>query len=216
MVENENMPDIKISQAYMYYKNKKIFEDLSIFLPGGQWTAILGTSGVGKSTLLRMLAGVLSDDKVKKQSKELCVGQIETSDNLPLKGRVAYMAQDDLLMPWSSALENVLIGHSTEVKSSILLKGAKAAHFNYVGNSILGCDVNLGAGAICSNFRFDQKPIPIRLDDTVIMGPKKLGAIIGDESQIGCNSVLNPGTFLIPKSVCYPNSTVKGFNVCQI
>jgi putative hydroxymethylpyrimidine transport system ATP-binding protein len=103
------IPDIKISQAYMYYKDKKIFENLSIFLPGGQWTCLLGTSGVGKSTLLRMIAGVLSNDSAM-QSNAYCAGKIKTSDNIPLKGRVAYMAQDDLLMPWSSALENVLIG----------------------------------------------------------------------------------------------------------
>ncbi|NGX31480.1 MAG: Bifunctional protein GlmU [Chlamydiae bacterium] len=111
-------------------------------------------------------------------------------------------------------LENTLIGHSSEIKSSILLKGAKAAHFNYVGNSILGCDVNLGAGSICSNFRLDKGPVPIKLDGEVILGPTKLGAIIGDKSQIGCNCVLNPGTFLAPQSVCYPNSTLKGFHVC--
>ena len=108
--DNVSVPDLDISQAYMRYKNKTIFENLSLSLPGGQWTCLLGTSGVGKSTLLRMIAGVLTDDDLKKKSDECCVGNITTSDGIPLKGRVAYMAQSDLLMPWCSALENVLLG----------------------------------------------------------------------------------------------------------
>ena len=107
---NVSVPDLDISQAYMRYKNKTIFENLSLFLPGGQWTCLLGTSGVGKSTLLRMIAGVLTDDDLKKKSDECCIGKIAVADGIPLKGRVAYMAQSDLLMPWCSALENVLLG----------------------------------------------------------------------------------------------------------
>jgi putative hydroxymethylpyrimidine transport system ATP-binding protein len=104
------MPGLDISQAYMRYKNKTIFKNLSLSLPGGQWTCLLGTSGVGKSTLLRMIAGVLTDDDFKKESDECCIGNITASDGISLKGRVAYMAQSDLLMPWCSALENVLLG----------------------------------------------------------------------------------------------------------
>jgi len=107
--------------------------------------------------------------------------------------------------------DDVLIGHASEIKDSILLNDAKAPHFNYVGNSILGQNVNLGAGAICSNYRFDHKPILIKCDEKIIEGPTKLGAIIGDDSQVGCNAVLNPGTFLEKKSIIMPNSTIKGF-----
>ena len=107
---NVPMPALEISQAFMRYKNKTIFENLSLSLSGGQWTCLLGTSGVGKSTLLRMIAGVLTDDDLNKKSDECCVGNITASDGRPLKGRVAYMAQSDLLMPWCSALENVLLG----------------------------------------------------------------------------------------------------------
>ncbi len=104
------MPDLEISQAFMRYKNKTIFENLSLSLPGGKWTCLLGTSGVGKSTLLRMIAGVLTEDDLNKKSDEYCVGKISTSDGIPLKGRVAYMAQSDLLLPWCSALDNILLG----------------------------------------------------------------------------------------------------------
>ena len=95
----------------MRYEDKVIFEDLSLDLPGNQWTCLLGTSGIGKSTLLKMIAGILppSNDQ-KEKTDESCTGKITTSDGIPLKGRVAYMAQGDLLMPWCSAQENVLLG----------------------------------------------------------------------------------------------------------
>jgi len=110
MNDKMNVPDISILQAHMYYKNKKIFDNLSLSLPSGQWTCLLGTSGVGKSTLLKMIAGLFSKDRDIESPPEECYGDIKTSDNIPITGRVSYMAQDDLLMPWNSALENVLLG----------------------------------------------------------------------------------------------------------
>lgn len=105
-----------------------------------------------------------------------------------------------------------VIGHDTEVKSSILLNGAHAAHFAYLGNTILGNNVNLGAGVKCANFKLDHQTIHIYLDGQKIdTGQRKLGAIIGDNTQIGCNSVTNPGA-LIGKDVrCYPCLNVQGF-----
>ena len=104
-----------------------------------------------------------------------------------------------------------VIGHDTEIKHSILLDRACAPHFNYVGDSILGNDVNLGAGVKCANFRLDHKPIQIIADgkkgDT---GLNKLGAIIGDGAQVGCNCVLNPGTLLGKQSFCFPCLNVYG------
>ncbi len=92
-----------------------------------------------------------------------------------------------------------VVGHCSEVKSAILLPGAKAPHFNYVGDSILGCEVNLGAGTICANLRLDWQEVIVRFGGkTFPTGRQKLGAIIGDGAQTTCNTVLNPGT-LIPK-----------------
>lgn len=105
-----------------------------------------------------------------------------------------------------------VIGHATEVKNSIFLERAKAAHFNYVGDSILGNDVNLGAGVKLANFRLDQKEIVVAFQgEEIPTGLIKLGAVCGDETQIGCNSVLNPGTFLYPKSLILPCKVVAGF-----
>lgn len=108
--------------------------------------------------------------------------------------------------------KHAVIGHASEIKNSIFLDEAKAPHFNYVGDSILGNSTNLGAGAICSNLRLDHKNIVIRFSDKVYdTKQKKLGLILGDLSQIGCNVVTNPGTFIGKNSICYPNMNVKGW-----
>lgn len=105
-----------------------------------------------------------------------------------------------------------IVGHSTEVKDSILMHGAKAAHFAYVGNSILGAGCNLGAGTKLANFRFDGKNIILRDDGKRLdSGLRKFGAILGDRAQTGCNSVTNPGTIFSKESVIKPNSTALGF-----
>lgn len=115
--------------------------------------------------------------------------------------------------------ENVLlgagvkVGHASEIKHSILLNGARAPHFNYVGDSILGVEVNLGAGAICSNY----KNVPFGGEVTVNTGSEKIatglrsfGAVIGDHAKIGCNSVLNPGTVVGRHVQTYPGVMLRG------
>jgi len=107
--------------------------------------------------------------------------------------------------------DGAIVGHSTEVKNSILLKRAHAAHFNYVGDSILGEDSNIGAGVICANFRLDQGKINVRVDNKKFeTGTQKLGLILGDRSQIGCNSVVSPGTLVGKDVLCYPCMHVQG------
>ena len=110
--------------------------------------------------------------------------------------------------------EGSLVGHSTEVKNSVLLPGSKAPHFNYVGDSIIGYGVNLGAGAKLSNIRHDRREIQVQLDDgsKVNTGLVKLGAMIGDKSQLGCNVVTNPGAVISPNTMISPNESVNGWN----
>ena len=108
---------------------------------------------------------------------------------------------------------SALVGHCTEVKHSILLPGAKAPHFNYVGDSILGKGVNLGAGVKLSNLRNDGTEIYLRIGESrVASGLRKLGAILGEGCQLGCNAVTNPGTILGIDSIVWPNATVTGFH----
>ena len=107
--------------------------------------------------------------------------------------------------------DHCVIGHATEIKQSILLNHVSAAHFNYVGDSILGNGVNLGAGVICANLRLDHQPIRIKFSDQKIATEmKKLGAIVGDRAQIGCQCVLNPGTFIAKDTLCQPHLTISG------
>ncbi len=103
---------------------------------------------------------------------------------------------------------SVVIGHTTEVGNAIFLDGAKAPHFAFVGHSILGRDVNLGAGTKLSNFKITMNEIEI---EGVKTGLTKIGAIIGDGSSLGCNTVTQPATFLGKKVFSYPNSTLRGF-----
>jgi NDP-sugar pyrophosphorylase family protein len=104
------------------------------------------------------------------------------------------------------------IGHSAEIKRSILLNYAYATHFSYVGDSILGNWVNLGAGVKCANLRLDRRPVEIFFEGKKIKtGLRKLGAIIGDKTQIGCNCVLNPGTLVGKESVSYPLLNLTGY-----
>lgn len=107
--------------------------------------------------------------------------------------------------------EGCVLGHDTEVKNSIFLNGAHAAHFAYVGDSILGNKVNLGAGTKCANLKFKNGNIKITSSGGAIdTGLRKFGAIFGDGVQTGCNSVTNPGTLMGKNSLCYPCVNVTG------
>ena len=104
-----------------------------------------------------------------------------------------------------------VIGNSTELKNSIIFQNAQVPHYNYIGDSILGYKAHLGAGAITSNLKSDKSmvtiPVPEGRIDTEL---KKFGAIVGDHVEVGCNSVLNPGTVIGRGSTVYPLSMVRG------
>jgi NDP-sugar pyrophosphorylase family protein len=108
--------------------------------------------------------------------------------------------------------DDCVIGHDSEIKHSILLDKAHAAHFAYVGDSILGNEVNLGAGTKCANFKLDQTLINVHVNgQRLATHQRKLGAIIGDKTQIGCNTVTNPGTLIGQGVRCYPCLNIEGF-----
>lgn len=110
--------------------------------------------------------------------------------------------------------DGCVVGHSSEIKHSILLKGAHATHFTYVGDSILGSRVNLGAGVKCANLRLDRHEISLFANGIkYATGLKKMGAIIGDDSQIGCNCVINPGTLIRKGSFFRPLSDIRGVSL---
>lgn len=105
---------------------------------------------------------------------------------------------------------NCTVGTSVEIKNSIVFDNVDLAHFNYVGDSILGYGSHLGGGAITSNYRLDERNVVVRGAKSMDTGLTKVGAMVGDHVQVGCNVVLNPGTVLGRKSVVYPLVSVKG------
>ena len=116
----------------------------------------------------------------------------------------AYIREDVILEAGS------MVGAHSEVKGAIFLPGAKAPHQAYVGDSILGRDVNLGAGTILSNVKNVGREVSFRHQGEVVhTGLRKFGAVLGDGCKTGCNTVLNPGVLLGPGCVTYPNATLR-------
>ncbi len=108
--------------------------------------------------------------------------------------------------------ECAVVGNSTELKNVILFDGVQVPHYNYVGDSILGYRAHMGAGSITSNVKSDKKLITIKgADEAVETGIKKIGAFLGDLVEVGCGSVLNPGTIVGRESNIYPLSSVRGY-----
>ncbi len=107
--------------------------------------------------------------------------------------------------------DGCVVGNSCELKNSILFDGAQTPHFNYIGDSILGYRAHTGAGAITSNVKSDKTTVRVKTDGGYIeTGLKKMGAMLGDFVEVGCNSVLNPGTVIGRGTSIYPLSSVRG------
>ena len=107
--------------------------------------------------------------------------------------------------------ENCVVGNSVELKNVILFDSVQVPHFNYVGDSILGYKSHMGAGAVTSNVKSDKTLVVVKNgEETIETGLKKFGAMLGDFVEVGCNSVLNPGTVIGPHSNVYPTSCVRG------
>ena len=104
-----------------------------------------------------------------------------------------------------------VVGNSVELKNVILFDGVQTPHYNYVGDSILGYKSHMGAGSITSNVKSDKLPVVVRCgQERMDTGRKKVGAMLGDFVEVGCNSVLNPGTVIGRHSIIYPTSCVRG------
>ncbi len=108
--------------------------------------------------------------------------------------------------------KGAVVGNSTEVKNSLLFDGVQTPHYNYIGDSVLGYKSHTGAGSITSNLKSDKSLITITIDGNKLeTGRKKIGAILGDCVEVGCNSVLNPGTVVGKNTNIYPLSMVRGY-----
>ena len=126
-------------------------------------------------------------------------------------GKRCLIRQGAYVREYTLTGDECVIGHCSETKHSIMLNRAKAPHFNYVGDSIVGCNVNLGAGVICANLRLDKEEIFVHVSGQKFpTGLKKMGAIIGDDSSLGCNCVTNPGALFAKGSLSSPCRNLKG------
>lgn len=108
--------------------------------------------------------------------------------------------------------KGAVVGNSTELKNVILFNKVQVPHYNYVGDSILGYKSHMGAGSITSNVKSDKTLVVVKTKaDSIETGLKKMGAMLGDCVEVGCNSVLNPGTVIGRNATIYPTSSVRGF-----
>ena len=108
--------------------------------------------------------------------------------------------------------EGAVVGNSTELKNVILFNKVQVPHYNYVGDSVLGFKSHMGAGSITSNVKSDKKLVVVKTTEGMLeTGLKKFGAMLGDEVEVGCGSVLNPGTVVGSHSNIYPLSSVRGY-----
>ena len=106
--------------------------------------------------------------------------------------------------------KGAVVGNSVELKNCVLFDGAQVPHFNYVGDSVLGWKAHMGAGAVTSNVKSDKRNVVVHAGDGIETGLRKLGAMVGDRAEVGCNSVLNPGTVIGRDCIVYPTSCVRG------
>ena len=206
-----NREDVKISALYRDPSRSLAFPWLAQFeFP---WEALDGLTA-----FVRCLGEQLPDTEYEQKEKEIWVARsakIAPTANLfapCIVGKDAEIRPGAFIRGGVLIGESAVVGNSTELKNCILFDGVQVPHYNYVGDSILGYKSHLGAGAVTSNVKSDKTPVTILFDDERIeTGRKKLGAMIGDRVEVGCNSVLNPGTVIGCDSNVYPRSSVRGY-----
>ena len=165
-----------------------------------------------------MIQKILADgpgNRTKMKEDVLIGKNVRIADTATILGP-AIIGNDVEIRPGAYLRGNVyigdgcVVGNSTELKNCILLPRAQVPHYNYVGDSILGCHAHMGAGSICSNLRSDGKNVVVHADEDFPTGLRKFGAILGDEADIGCGSVLNPGTIIGKNTQVYPLTMARG------
>ena len=167
----------------------------------------------GEFGLKSQIAGFADSEEGVYIHPSAIIGEFVRIEGPCYIGAKAEIRHAAFLRKGSWICDGAVVGHSTEVKNSILLPNSKAPHFNYVGDSIIGMDANIGAGVKLANVRNDNRSVMITRNDGTRedSGLSKLGALIGDRSKLGCNVVTNPGTIIPPDSMISPNNTVSGW-----
>ena len=158
-----------------------------------------------------IMAGAILLGKQISIGKGVCIEGGATIKSPAIIGDRTEVRQGAYLRGYCLAGKRCVLGHTTEIKHSIFLNDSNAGHFAYIGDSILGNNVNLGAGTKFANLRFLPGNIKIAYDgEQIDTTRRKLGAILGDNAQTGCNSVTSPGTLMGRKAILMPNTTSRG------
>ncbi len=170
------------------------------------------------SDFIKKLGPTLDPEKYEKKGEDIWVAKSATVfDSAYLHGPLiidedAEVRQCAFVRGSAIVGKNCVVGNSTELKNVVLFNNVQVPHYNYVGDSILGFKSHMGAGSITSNVKSDKTLVTVKngADDQVETGLKKMGAMLGDNVEVGCNSVLNPGTVIGRNSNVYPLSCVRG------
>jgi len=163
------------------------------------------------------LGETLSGAEYEKRGEDVWIAKsAKVADNASISGpaiigKDAEVRQCAFIRGNAIVGEGAVVGNSTELKNVVLFNKVQVPHYNYVGDSILGFKAHMGAGSITSNVKSDKKLVVVKGKECRIeTGLKKFGAMLGNEVEVGCNSVLNPGTVVGAKSNIYPLSSVRG------
>lgn len=166
------------------------------------------------------LGSTLSEDEYEKRGENQDIWVAKTAKIAPtaclngplIVGKDAEIRHCAFIRGSAIIGEGAVVGNSTELKNVVLFNKVQVPHYNYVGDSILGYKSHMGAGSITSNVKSDKTKVVIYgTEEPIETGLKKMGAILGDYVEVGCNSVLNPGTVVGSNTTIYPLSMVRGF-----
>lgn len=203
------MEECKIVNLYNLDQTiaKKIFENATY-----PWEVL---SKIGEFII--ELGRLLSEEEYEKRGENIWIAKTaEVAETAYIKGpaiigKNAEIRHCAFIRGNAIVGENAVVGNSTELKNVILFNNVQVPHYNYVGDSILGYKSHMGAGSITSNVKSDKKLVIVKNGkETIETGLKKFGAMIGDEVEVGCGSILNPGSVIGKQTNIYPLSSVRG------
>ena len=170
------------------------------------------------SSFIVKLGATLSEDEYEKRGENVWVAKSATVaptafiNGPAIIGKEAEVRHCAFIRGNAIVGEGAVVGNSTELKNVVLFNKVQVPHYNYVGDSILGYKSHMGAGSITSNVKSDKKLVLVKTPEgNMETGLKKFGAMVGDEVEVGCGSILNPGTVVGSHTNIYPLSSVRGF-----
>ena len=168
-------------------------------------------------SFIKELGNTLSSDEYEKRGEDVWIAKsakvapTACINGPAIIGKEAEVRHCAFIRGNAIVGEGAVVGNSTELKNVVLFNKVQVPHYNYVGDSVLGYKSHMGAGSITSNVKSDKKLVVVKSENEAIeTGLKKFGAMLGDNVEVGCGSVLNPGTVIGPNSNIYPLSSVRG------